>query len=63
MKIIRIETVQEAMSLLVDQPYDEERKIYRNLYVYRGLPNVEYKLLTSLRTGKTHIQWNALMCI
>ena len=49
MKIIRIETVQEAMSLLVDQPYDEERKIYRNLYVYRGLPNVDYRLLTSLR--------------
>ena len=49
MKIIRIDTVQEAMSLLVDQPYDEERKIYRNLYVYRGLPNVDYRLLTSLR--------------
>ena len=29
MKIIRIETVQEAMSLLVDQPYDEERKIQK----------------------------------
>ena len=49
MKEIRIETVQEAMQLLIDQPYDESRKIYRNLYVYRGLPNVDYKLLTSLR--------------
>ena len=49
MKEIRFETVQEAMQILVDQPYDEARKIFRNLYVYRGLPNVDYKLLTSLR--------------
>ena len=49
MKTIRIENVQEAMSILVDLPYDEKRKIYRNLYVYRGLPNVDYKLITSLR--------------
>ena len=48
MKTIKVETVQEAMQLLVDQPYDEKRKIYRNLYVYRGIPNVDYKLLTSL---------------
>ena len=41
MKTIRIETVQKAMMILVDQPYDENRKIYRNLYVYRGLPNVD----------------------
>ena len=49
MKTIRIENVQEAMSILVDLPYDEKREIYRNLYVYRGLPNVDYKLITSLR--------------
>ena len=49
MQVIRLETVQEAMSLLVDQPYDEGMKIYRNLYVYRGIPNVDFKLLTSLR--------------
>ena len=49
MKEIRIETVQEAMQLLIDQPYDDSRKLYRNLYVYRGLPNADFKLLTSLR--------------
>ena len=49
MKTIRIETAQQAMQLLIDQPYDETRKIYRNLYVYRGIPNADYKLLTSLR--------------
>ena len=57
MKEVRIETVQEAMQLLIDQPFDERRKIYRNLYVYRGLPNVDYKLITSLRRncGKKHL--------
>lgn len=49
MREIKVETVQEAMALLIDQPYDKDTKIYRNLYVYRGLPNVDYKLLTSLR--------------
>ncbi len=49
MKVIRVETVEEAMSILVDQPYDEKKKLYRNLYVYRGIPNADYKLLTSLR--------------
>lgn len=48
MRETRVETVQEAMALLIDQPYDVDRKIYRNLYVYRGLPNVKYKLFTSL---------------
>ena len=49
MKVIRLETVQDAMSILVDQPYNERLQMYRNLYVYRGLSNVNYKLLTSLR--------------
>lgn len=49
MKTIRIETARQAMQLLIDQPYDETRKIYRNLYVYRGISNADYKLLTSLR--------------
>ena len=48
MKVIRLETVQDAMSILVDQPYNERLKMYRNLYVYRGLSNVNDKLLTSL---------------
>ena len=33
MKEIRIDTVREAMQLLIDQPYDEVSKVYRNLYV------------------------------
>ena len=49
MKVVRVETVQEAMELLIDQPYDEASKIYRNLYVYRGIPNIDFKLITSLR--------------
>ena len=49
MKVIRVETVEEAMSILVDQPYDEKRKLYRNLYVYRGIPNADYKLLTGVQ--------------
>ena len=48
MKVVKVETAREAMMLLIDQPYDESMKMYRNLYVYRGIPNVDYKLLTSL---------------
>ena len=56
MKVVRFETVEQAMTLLIDQPYDESRKLFRNLYVYRGIPNVEYKLITSLRRNCGRMQ-------
>ncbi|MBQ7152426.1 MAG: FRG domain-containing protein [Clostridia bacterium] len=43
-----INTIEEVMALLADQPYNHEIDRVRSAYFYHGLPDVNYRLLTSL---------------
>lgn len=53
-RTIRIETMEQLMELMSVQEYRPELQRYRDLHIYRGNANVEYKLSTSLsRTCKT----------
>ena len=46
---IRITTVEELIPLLSDQEYRPTLKRNRSNYVYRGMPNVDYRMTTTLR--------------
>lgn len=46
----RIETMEEILKIVADQPCDENGR-YRGYYLYRGVPNVEYRMQTSLQTN------------
>ena len=48
-KEMRITTVEELMPLLADQAYRPNLKRNRCNYVYRGMPNADYKMVTTLR--------------
>ena len=48
-KEVRITSVEELIPLLSDQRYRPELKRNRCNYVYRGMPNIDYKMTTSLR--------------
>ena len=48
-KEVHITKVEELIPLLSDQEYRPELKRNRCNYVYRGMPNIEYKMTTSLR--------------
>ena len=45
---IRIETVEDLMPLLAEQEYRPEIGRNRNGYLYRGMPDTSYKMVTSL---------------
>ena len=45
---VRIETVEDLMPLLSEQEYRPEIGRNRNGYLYRGMPDSEYKMQTSL---------------
>lgn len=47
-KIERISEMNKVFELLSEQHYDENIKRYRSPFLYRGLPNIDYKLDTSL---------------
>ena len=46
---VRITSVEELIPLLSDQRYRPELRRNRCNYVYRGMPNIDYKMTTSLR--------------
>lgn len=46
---VRIESIDDIMKLLTEQNYDESIKRYRSPYVYRGIPNIDFKLQTSIQ--------------
>ncbi len=48
-KEMRITTVEELMPLLADQAYRPSLRRNRCNYVYRGMPNIGYKMTTTLR--------------
>ena len=43
---VRVTDIKSMMELLTEQRYDETIKRYRSPYVYRGIPNVDFKLET-----------------
>lgn len=45
----RITEIGRIMELLTEQIYDEKIKRFRSPYVYRGIPNVAFKLQTSIQ--------------
>lgn len=48
-KIERITEMKRILELLAEQQFDENIKRYRSPFLYRGLPNINYQLNTSLR--------------
>ncbi len=47
-KEVRINTIEELYPLLTEQTYRSDIDRYRNLYVYRGMPDAHFLLVTSL---------------
>jgi len=45
---VRITTLEDLMPLMSEQDYRPELKRNRSSYLYRGMPNSEYKMATSL---------------
>ncbi len=45
---VRIHTLEELMPLMCEQEYRPELKRNRSGYLYRGLPNADYRMKTSL---------------
>ena len=45
---VRVETLEDLMPLLSEQEYRPEIKRNRSGYLYRGMPNSGYKMVTSL---------------
>ena len=47
--VTKINTVDELLSLFFEQNYDDKIERYRSSFLYRGLPNESYSLVTSLK--------------
>ena len=48
-KDVIIDSLDNLSKLFLDQEYNHSIKRLRSSYFYRGLPNVEFNLLTSLQ--------------
>ena len=48
-KTVHINTLDEVKNLLFEQTRNEQNGRYRSSYFYRGLPNKDYSLITSLK--------------
>lgn len=55
-KEIRIETLEELMPLLSEQPYRSDLDRYRSSYLYRGMPDASFKMETSLHRNCKNLQ-------
>ena len=51
---INVKSIDQIKDLVFDQPYDEGSKRHRGYYLYRGLPDVSFKLKTSLQRNCGH---------
>ena len=47
--IVKIDSLEDLYTLFIDQEYDAEIERYRSKYLYRGLSNEGYSLVTSLK--------------
>ena len=48
MKTIYINTLEQVAELFFEQVYYEKEERYRSPFLYRGMPNAKFKLMTSL---------------
>ena len=55
-KEIRIESVEDLIPLLSDQPYRPDLDRNRSLYVYRGMANANFRMVTSLHRNCKQLQ-------
>ena len=55
-KEIRIDSVEDLIPLLSDQPYRPDLDRNRSLYVYRGMSNADFTMVTSLRRNCKQLQ-------
>lgn len=47
--IVKIDQLEDVLQLIAEQPWDDCAKRYRAPYFYRGLPNAEFHLQTTLQ--------------
>ncbi|MBQ7446173.1 MAG: FRG domain-containing protein [Clostridia bacterium] len=55
-KVVRITKVEELMMLIGEQNYREDIGRHRSMYVYRGVPDADYRMTTSLYRNCKHLQ-------
>lgn len=53
-RAVDIDDIYGISQLLMEQRYRKDLKRYRSLHIYRGMPNVNYELVTSLRRVCKH---------
>ena len=53
---VRVETVEDLMPLISEQEYRPDLKRNRSSFLYRGMPNVSYRMVTSLSRCCRHLQ-------
>lgn len=51
-----IDNIEGVMSLIAEQTYNNEIDRFRSSYFFRGMPDVNYKLITSLRRNCKQLQ-------
>lgn len=54
MKTVYLNTLEEVSKLFLEQVYYEKEERYRSPFLYRGMPNVKFKLVTSLERNCKH---------
>lgn len=54
-KTVVIDSIEAAMKLISDQQYNTEINRLRSHYIYRGMPDVSFKLTTSIRMNCKHL--------
>ena len=60
---VRIQSVGDLMPLLSEQEYRRDLDRYRSSYLYRGMPNVDFNMVTSLRRNCKQLQKNLELAI
>lgn len=48
-KEVKLSTIEEVLTTLTTAEFNDALKRNRSAFLFRGLPNVSYKLTTSLR--------------
>ncbi len=54
-KTIELDTLEKVMNLVTEQEYNDRSKRYRSSFVYHGLSNSKFELITSLRRNCKHL--------
>jgi hypothetical protein len=53
---IYIDKIEDLMPLISEQEYREDLRRYRSMYLYRGMPDTDYHMYTSLQRNCKHLQ-------